>query len=246
MCSQALAFMLTSLNFLDTKGHLVAILPLSCLKSEKDQPAWHYLRNHFAVETIAENERGSFNGCVAKTLIVHLAKQSKSQVSGVNGTTVARSLGVRREIITDILRGRVQVHQAKLVRARRGFPFIHSTEVTDAGVDLKGKKIRGDHHFVQGPAVLLPRVGKPTASKVVVYGGRNRIVLSDCVLALKCQNLHDAIKIRETLQENWQSVARAFSATCAPYVTVSALAEVLRHLGFQTTLSKNGLPKSHD
>jgi hypothetical protein len=194
------------------------------------------------VNTVAENGGRSFNGCVAKTLIVHVKNKAANQLTGViNGTAVEPSPRMGQRIVrTAIFRGKVQVHQAKLFKSRKGFPFVHSTELRAEGIDLRGKRIRSAHHLLRGPAVLLPRVGKPTAWKVAVYDGRTRIVLSDCVLALKCDDLHDAMRIRETLQDKWDVVARAYSATCAPYVTVSALADVLRHLGVQVTLSRNG------
>jgi hypothetical protein len=229
-CSQALAFAVTALNFLGPDGQLVAILPASCVRSEKDRSTWECVSRSFLVRTIAENGRGSFGSCFASSVIVRFSRKAESppQISRAVDSVKQRPIRRRSSVKIDIFRGKVQIHRAKLFRGAKGFPFIHSTEVKGPELVFNGKRIRSAQHFVQGPAVLLPRVGNPTSSKVAVYLGRRRIVLSDCVIALKCHELHHANMIHRLIKKNWADVARAFSATCAPYVTVADLATVLR------------------
>lgn len=235
-CSQALAFTLTALNLMENAGHLVAIIPTSCSRSDKDRPAWHYLRSHCDMQMVSENGGRCFDGCVAKTFIVHLRNRPVGETDGLVRQAVGhRCRSVGDVLATEIFRGKLQVHQANVLHGREGVPFVHSTELKDGRIYPSGKRIQSSQNVVQGPAVLLPRVGKPMLSKVVVYGSRNRIALSDCVLALRCMDLHAAMKVRDALHQNWESVARTYSATCAPYVTVSALAEVLGHLGIHAT-----------
>jgi hypothetical protein len=247
-CSQALAFVVTALNYLSEKGELVSILPVSCFKSDKDRAAWAHISQQFRVRRISENGRGSFDGCVANTLIVHLSPKARPARPKLNGTSIALSSRQKKYLISmKILRGKVQVHEARLSKGKKGWPFVHSTDLTASGIDLQGKRIQKARHLVTGPVVLMTRVGKPMSSKVIVYHRPKPIVLSDCVIALKCKTLKEANTVRNVLQRRWSLVSRAFEATCAPYITVSALADVRRQLGFDASIQGNDLrPRSID
>jgi Methyltransferase small domain len=231
-CSQALAFVLTSLRFLRTDGELVAILPTSCVKSDKDRQAWQYLCGRFGVTIAAENHRRTFNGCVAETILVHISTKAAETPSALTQRAASHDVldAQKSPVRTELFRGKAQVHSATLYSGASGYPFVHSTNLKAHGVELTGKRIRTGTHLVRGPAVLLPRVGKPMPSKLAVYKSKQGIVLSDCVLAIKCTCVDDARAIHAALLKNWDSLSSAFSATCAPYITLSALCEVLRRL----------------
>lgn len=115
------------------------------------------------------------------------------------------------------------------------FPFIHSTNLKDGTVVLRGTRRAIHKKLMRGPAVLLPRVGQPQLKKIAVYSLRNPVVLSDCVVAISCENTAQAKKVRSVLSGGWAKVRGHYGGTCAPYITLASVRAVLEEFGFKVT-----------
>jgi len=145
-------------------------------------------------------------------------------------TPKSRRLSVRR-VSAIVIRGAVPVHEALNGLAGRVWPFIHSTELRDKQVLPPRWHLKTQNRSVVGPAVLLPRVGEPSATKCCVYRSKTRLVLSDCVFGIQCKVEADARRIHSRLVNSWRAVQNSYGGTCAPYISLARLVGLLRSIG---------------
>jgi hypothetical protein len=121
--------------------------------------------------------------------------------------------------------------KAPIVGLRAGLPFVHSTELRQNMIDLHARRIRKGIAPIEGPAVLLPRVGLPDRRKIAVLGPM-KVVLSDCVLAIQCVTESEAAGLVRAMQRDWASIAQLYGGTGAPYLTMEQLANWLVSRGY--------------
>lgn len=232
-CSLALAFVITSLKYLARRGKIVAVLPAGCLTSEKDRGAWRELNAVCETEVLDANGRHTFVGCYPNTVIVRFRLRPRVQPLPDNASNCKppspNAISVR------VHRGSTQMHTVNGELASRSNVLVHSTELKAGSVELSDRRIDGGR-LVLGPSVLLPRVGQPNKSKVALFAEDTPIVLSDCVIALKCNHIRAARKVKEIIVENWTLIEKRYGGTCAKYITVADLSEILRHLGLSVSL----------
>jgi hypothetical protein len=113
-----------------------------------------------------------------------------------------------------IVRGAIPVHKATNGLAGPNWPVVHTTNLRDSRVKDIHMWLRDSHRYAAGPAVLLPRVGKPNFEKFVVYRSRQRLVLSDCVYALLCESTADAERLHGRLGGAWEEIVeKAYDGT---------------------------------
>ena len=226
LCSQAMAFVLTSLHYMSGTGRLAAVLPASTMTSNKDGMAWQCIRQRFSVRVLSSHSLGTFDGCSARTVVVRLNRSSEDAEAETE-TSEALPNGIEARII----RGVVPVHAAQNGLAGVEWPLVHTTNLRDGSVVSLNQHIRVLRRYAIGPSVLIPRVGQPNREKCALYLRRKRIVLSDCVFALQCKSSGDATTLCETLKAEWGSVRDAYAGTCAKYLTLERLQKLLRGLG---------------
>jgi tRNA1(Val) A37 N6-methylase TrmN6 len=226
-CSRAMAFVLTSLRYLTNKGRVAAVLPAGCLTSEKDIAAWRAIRERYSVTVRGFYGVRTFERCAARTVLVSIgASQRISDAAGQMAPRRKRVMKVR------LIRGAMPMHEATNGLAGPEWPLVHTTDLRDGSVCAEGRCVSVLGRYVVGPAILLPRVGQPDVGKCALYLARRRLALSDCVFALSCRNRSDAERLCGLLRRQWdRRVAPSFGGTCAPYITVKMLSEVLESLG---------------
>lgn len=222
--SPAAAFVLLATRFVP-KGELVAILPLSTLRSERDERVWTAVDREFEIEILDEYGRGTFPGLAAATVLVRL--RGRCGAGALRVDALGPSCNAR-PIAAQLVRGCLPMHQVR--EQADGYPLVHTTGMTRNGLvfirvgNSEGRRVRG-------PAVLVPRVGRPAVWKVQRYEHGGTIVLSDCVIAVQCQTRKDCIEVAKRLQSSWEMVRHAWCGSCAPYVTIARLKAVLGELG---------------
>ena len=225
-CSPPLAFVVEAVRYLRSGGQLVAILPHGALTSEKDREARELLADHHGFEVVRTCARGTFSSCTPRTAVVRIGTGTVFDPSPLPLSTIPD--GRARVGDVSMRRGRTPVGRA----LSSGLPLVHTTE-------LRGGKLLPSRRFadargatVRGPAVLLARVGKPMSSKVVLVDVTHPpVVLSDCVLAVECSTLSAARVLRRAILENWETVEAAYGGTCARYLTLASLKDLLWALG---------------
>lgn len=238
-CSLALAFVVNSIPYLVKGGQILAILPAGSLQSEKDNLAWRYLKNLGHVEVVGTNGHKSFKGCCAHTVIVHFnfTKPEKRIVLAQHKKTNIQINEANHEV--NIFRGRVQMHSVKREPLKKCLPLIHTTNLKkDGTIDLNSNKIDLKNKFIYGPMILIPRVGKPNKSKILLYSEKKPIVISDCIIALQCASKKTASKVHSLIVSNWPLLKKKYNGTCAKYLTINSLTDFLLSLDI-SVISKN-------
>ena len=226
LCSRAMAFLVNSIPYLSPAGRLAAILPAGCPTSQKDAYAWELIREVFSIRQISSHGLRTFDGCAARTVLVCLSR-SRSERNGKRDSRRQR----RSAVMADVIRGVLPVHEAMNGMAGPGWPFIHTTDLRESAVAQPSHSVRNLRRYATGPSVLIPRVGQPDSRKCVLYLARKRVVLSDCVFAIKCGSSEDAKALHEKLLRSWCKVQESYRGTCARYITTDGLLGLLRSLG---------------
>lgn len=124
------------------------------------------------------------------------------------------------------------MHRVGVADGEDEIPLVHSTELRVNGLDLGKRQAGSGTRRVCGPAVLLPRVGQPSSSKLVYHPGGAPFAISDCVIALVCETENEAKRLHSSLLEAWALIERNYVGSCARYITVRRIASVLEALGF--------------
>ena len=227
-CGAALSFVLTAIQYLAPEGQMVAILPVGSLHNQKDAEAWRYLVGHFAVEILEHVGKRSFPRCTASSAIVRLSQRRTTKKKSLDcEVPQLTSLPDLRGI--EIIRGTCPVHS--MPSERRGPRLVHSTDLRNTTVILNGHRGYGHYRCVNGPAVLLPRVGRLTPEKIGVLSSAQRVMISDCVIALKTERMANAKRLQETLHDNFDRLAEGYVGTGAPHVTLRRLQAILIDIG---------------
>jgi tRNA1(Val) A37 N6-methylase TrmN6 len=219
--SIALTFVVKSIPFLRPSGVILAVLPDGCLVGLHDQPVWEALKRQFRVEIIRDNARSAFQGVRARTCLVRMTKLDR-----VQSVAVDRTASIDRRL--NVVRGICQMHSRKTVHASDGAQLVHTSHLQAGQVKCSDEYVTG--RVLQGPALLFPRVGLVTAGKLCVLGAGAQVVLSDCVLAVKCLSQTAANSLRRQILATWPKFASGYRGTGAPYITVQRASALLAEL----------------
>jgi hypothetical protein len=214
-------------------GEVVAIIPAGSLNSEKDRKAWALMRETFKVSIVGTNGHDAFEGCSARTVIVHIARRRHAEeIKPPGGEQPAP--GASKLVL---YRGRLQMH----LRNDTGpamVPLVHSTCLRNGLVDLSQLRVSNASVKIRGPVLFLVRVGEPKREKIVLYKGRKTFALSDCVIALKART-RELATLYEKLTRQWMSISPLYRGTGAKYITVAEIARLLRSHGFAVMTPHN-------
>lgn len=232
-CSRAMAFVVASVAYLRPGGEIVAILPASCITSTKDAEAREFCDSNCDVNVEKRIPRGAFAGCAATTVIVKLRNRKPTR----NESSRSRKAVTKgwREIDAVLIRGCIPVHRAESGLAGQDFPYIHSTDIHTDGLGETARGVSVAHRIVKGPAVFITRVGSPMTKKCCCYLSNKPVVLSDCVIAIKCRSQRDAKDVRARILSKWENFSSLYGGTCAPYITIEVLRRFLSDLTVRVT-----------
>ena len=163
--SKALAFVARSLEFLAATGEALAIVPASCLTSARDASLLAALCDDYNVEQIGEINRNAFPGCSVAVVIIRIRARTKRRRATRAKPHQAKPT-LMKDYSAEIMRGCLSVANA---RARLGTtPCIHSTDLRDGKLLMPKLSVAPQARAVEGKLVLLPRVGRPSVSKIVL------------------------------------------------------------------------------
>jgi hypothetical protein len=130
-----------------------------------------------------------------------------------------------------LFRGRLQMHEVRNGNPTNDLPLVHSNCLRGGNLSLSTFHASNAPFSLQGPAVLVPRVGEPNPGKIVLYKGCRKFALSDCVIAVKA-NIEDLTKVYDRLICRWEVFKGLYKGTGAKYVTVAEISDFLRSQGF--------------
>ena len=223
--STAMFFMVTSLAYLHPSGSALALLPAGVLHSEKDRAAWDYIRRRYSVSVVATPQPRAFPRSSATTAIVRFSPYRNPPTLR---SRIAPSTLTRRRLHVHLTRGCQPLF--RLRHQSTGPTLVHSTDLRDAKVILNGRRATSAKRAIAGPAVLIPRVGHLTTSKIAIYSAVTPVALSDCVIALTTHSLSDAHELRKRLLSAFSTLHAQYVGTGAPFVTLGRLSHALASL----------------
>jgi hypothetical protein len=203
---------------------VVAVLPESWAHSQVDQVARSAVEKRYSIEVLSLIKNSTFQGARANAILVCLTK-----------------LAVERNRVESILDSKTYVHVIRgglpvfeAIGSRAGVPFVHSTSLLALAEGTSQSRLprvrpigRGR---VRGHVLLLPRVGVPKKQQVKSIFLRDRVQLSDCVIALQCSSRQDARQIQADLSRHFDGLSAVYKGTGARYVTVERLQHFLRQI----------------
>ena len=225
-CSPAIAFLLTSIEYLCPGGRLVAIIPANAIRSQRDEDAMALLSRLGTLSVLDQYRRGTFPSCTSQTISVNFHMGAATSQAALS--TVERNPRLQVELI----RGCIPMYRVSPIR-KGMVPVVHTTDLFEHGVREPANGIHEPRRIVLGPAVLIPRVGKSDRGKVALYTSPESITLSDCLFAIKCSSHADALYLLNVLLDSWSTVRDVYHGTCAPYMTTRDLTRALAALGAQ-------------
>lgn len=229
-CSKAMAFAYTSLAYLRPGGELVAVLPASCLTSVKDKVIRELCSTISSEEVVRKFSSRAFIGCVASTIVVRYRRGIAN--ASVSDAIPSSHIGEEESVIrVRLVRGCTPVFRAENGLAGSRFPFIHSTDIAGREVLVYTRGVKSTSRVVVGPVVLLTRVGSPASRKCAIYNCEQPIAISDCVIALQCNSLRGAERVRKRILSRWPILSDQYGGTCAPYITIEKLSLFLKSVG---------------
>lgn len=223
---RALAFVSHALEFLSDRGCLLAVLPQSCLVSERDELGWTILKSEHSIEILAEFDRFAFKSARASTYLVRICRLGE-RMREANTDSSVRCSG---KDASRIVRGKYQMHWLENDEVGR-FPLVHTSNLQGGALTLDECQLCSGKTSLKGPAVLFPRVGKITPNKIAVIGCTTEFVLSDCVFGIPCENEEEAERIRERIFASWKQFESIFRGTGAPYTTLRRVKSVMEDIG---------------
>lgn len=221
-CSVAMAHVLAALGRAAPR-RCSAIVPESLMFSDLDAQARACLSVRYDVRVIRGLRNSTFRGTRANALIVRLTKRELPPPSRRTSGTVESTRSVA------LVRGGLPLFEAK--PRRRGLRYVHSTELRDIANGAPLRELRRVQPIargvVSGHVVLLPRVGLPHAESVKALRFRERIQLSDCVLALCFGSRLAAHHWELVLNRRRRQLLALYRGTGARYTTVRRLQDWL-------------------
>lgn len=222
LASTGVAFLVQALEYLLPTGRAIAVLPAGCMSAEKDAAAWRWIRTHYAVTVFKKCNRRTFERCVVDTVVVGLVRRKKPRRSLWSPTANSNSVS--------LIRGKVQMHSAKWSSRKNATPLVHSTNLRGNCLTNLDRKVMGTRGAIDGPAVLFPRVGLPSALKMAILPRGRRVVLSDCVIAIPVASSVAANELLSQMQLNWPVLRGTYRGSCAPYTTIRRMGAALSRL----------------
>jgi hypothetical protein len=221
---RALAFVAIATRYLAPRGLLLGILPANVLSSQKDFRVVEWLRETGSLEIIGEYPRGTFQRCSSATVAILF----KKGLTGSDPHSSSAQPHVPTHTTVSVSRGVIPIHRAC---ASSGTPVVHTTDVYGHAIRIPARYVEAPTRVIKGPAVILPRVGKPSCDKIAVYTEAAEIALSDCLIGLTCHSARAALRLLNVLIANWSSVSNAYHGTCAKYITMKDLDQLLLGMG---------------
>lgn len=215
--STAMKFVMRALEHLSAEGGLYAILPISCVYSDKDKKAWGYLRQHHYACILEEPERVYFSKKCSPCIVLVYA--GNRDIRRTYSSNMSPFLDLP---IEDVVRGAIRMQGLKESKSKNAKLLIHTTNMQN-GKLYKVNKILTPYNTITGFGVAIPRVCNPSRSKIVVLNNQKEYVLSDCVALLKTRTMDEAIVVKERILEHWQAFEQLYKGTGARYTTIGRL-----------------------
>ena len=218
--STAMLFTMRALRYLSEQGGLYAILPISCVYSEKDKKAWDYLKAHYNACVLEEPSRVYFKDCAPHIVLIYAGRYPMEILHATEEVDFSALP------VTSIVRGCVRMQSPAYSKKRDAVPLIHTTNIQKGKLVNLKKILPGEHLKIDGFGVVIPRVCNPNPNKVALLDGSHSYVLSDCVIVLRTDTMEAAEKVRNHILTNWHGFITLYKGTAAQYTTLARVKQL--------------------
>lgn len=216
--STAMSFVVRALNFLSDDGGLYAILPISCVYSDKDKIIWQFLKEHYNACVLAEPNKVYFTKkCSPNIVFVYVGHRSIKCLPQINKDPF------KNLPVVDIVRGSKRMQNVVYSKTANSVPLIHTTNIQHGKLVNLKSVILNVQKYVSGYGVVIPRICNPNPQKVALLNGCNKYVLSDCVMVLLTDNKVNAEIVRKNILCHWSDFVSLYKGTGAQYTTVARM-----------------------
>ena len=230
--STAMSFLLQAIEYVADTGHVASVLPLGCLYNQKDAPAWDSLRTRFNVQTLGTYPMGTFPNSAANTVLVRLSPRQTSQPPSLPMQRSADPPPIKTNLRIHLVRGCCPIHRLRPTETSSPV-LVHYTDIKNGTVELNGRRGYGNYRRIEGPAILIPRVGAITTHKIALLESPSPVMLSDCVIALIPQDPNHVPLLKERLLANFTSLQEQYIGTGAPFITTHRLESFMKSIGVE-------------
>ena len=226
--STAMSFLLHAAAYVAPGGHIVSILPLGCLHNAKDVQAWTYLESGYNATVLQTYPKGTFPNSTASTALVRLSPRT-DDITPNHRSDLCTTRGLLLRV--RVIRGTCPLHRPKHEHDKPA--LVHYTDLRSGVVAMNGRRGFGSFRCVDGPAILLPRVGRLTSGKIARLDSSHPVMLSDCVIALKPESPDHARTLCDRLLANLEHLRAHYIGTGAPFITIRRLKAALHAIGVE-------------
>ena len=218
--STAMAFLVTSLPYLNKNGAIYCILPNSTAYSERDCKLWTELTQNYDLKVLSKSSNKHFQECSPHIILASMnAKRCRCK------SRRSRKIPIRAAIVS-VVRGQTPMNTIEDKCSTRGLALVHSTNLQKNTIVGLKYKVAVNGSVLTGPAVLIPRVGTPRKDKICTILPGSNIALSDCVMAIKTRTAKDSRTLASAILENWAVFSSLYQGTGARYTTLRRIAGV--------------------
>lgn len=229
--SVAMTFFVESLRYLSNEGFLFAIMPASVIYSSKDKKLIAFLREKYNIELLEEREKQLFRNCSPNIVLLKLSNKNTNTryvpKTFINSTPL---LFDARKFNVNIFRGNLSVNESLKYKNNQGLRYVHSTNLRNNTINSACIKVNKPQSSVKGPAILIPRVGKPDIKKICIIEHLDCYVLSDCIIAILSDSLDNIQILYDEIILKKDIFYSLYKGTCAKYITIERLKESLNLL----------------
>lgn len=214
--STAMVFFVEAINYLQKNGVLYAILPQSIAYSKKDEKIRTYLREKYNFKILEELNNQGFEKCTPNIV---LASVNDTQSIDLNNDF--RQINTEIKYL-QIQRGSISMHNIKKCK-RHSVSLVHSTNIRDNKIVGLKYKVEDNISHINGPALLIHRVGQPNLKKICIISFKEAYALSDCVIGIKTRTIKECQQLKKMITDHWHDFSNLYKGTGAKYITIERL-----------------------
>lgn len=219
-CSVAFAFLFTALEYLSRDGELLAIMPTSSLRSDRDTGSRERLRDGHKCKIISPPKYDRFPGLDVSTYLLSVRRKKE-----IKTTVRNQLLRQKSEKKCEVLRGQVSVKRSDREIQHGLHGWIHTTSIRSSKIVERYKlpeavKAR-DQTFLPKGSLVLPRVGKVQPGNLAITTRRE--ILSDCLIGISFPDSSLTSRLLAFIQHDFSNFLDIYAGTGAPYTTQSKI-----------------------
>ena len=206
--SYVASYIAKSLKLLKPSGYMIAIIPSSFMHTDTDRKFVDHLSKNYIFEKIRDYPSRAFIGCDASTTLIKIQKAKPYKI--LQSKLFPQNL-------FKIVRGWVPMHLTSAY-FDGSIPVLHTTDLKKE-LSIQKQYFTSNRHL-SGAHLIIPRVGRPDKSKVLIYSCE-KFAISDCLFALQ-SDINNLTKIKEIIHQD-EEFPQIYGGTGAKYISLSHL-----------------------